>query len=437
MSSQTKKIVLLTLGDELLLGLTANTHLTFIGEQLRLGGALLHANITLSDAAGDIAQHFNYYWEQADILITTGGLGPTVDDRTREIIAETLGERLVFDEEIMATITQFFAERGREVTANNRKQAYRFEQGEVLPNPHGTAPGLYLERDGKALVMLPGPPNELKPMWLGHVLPRFRAKGWLEEEENFLQIRTIGIGESALETKLQPLLDLYPRIDVAYCAHLSQVDFRLSKRGCDDSEILELAAKCKEALGLDFLCFGQDDLTKVVSDIIKRQKMTLSTAESCTGGLVANAFTDVPGASEFFQGGMVCYNVNAKLEVGGVPEEMVQQHSPVSAEVAMAMATGVAEKMESNFAIATTGYAGPGGGDPLNPVGTVYIGLYSPRGTWAKRVFFRGSRAVVKNRVMVTAIDWLRRELLIERELEEDENLVLRQESQKILRSLK
>ena len=244
MSSQTK-IILLTLGDELLMGLTANTHLTYIGEKLRRGGAMLHANLTLSDAADDIAAHFKYFWDQADVLITTGGLGPTVDDRTREVIAATLGESLVFDEEIMSAIRRRFADRGMEVSDNNRKQAYRFEHGEALRNPNGTAPGAYLEKGGKTLVMLPGPPHELKPMFVSEVLPRFRAQGWLDEEENYLQIRTIGIGESALETKLQPLLDLYPNIEAAYCAHQGHVDFRLRNNGCDDSELLELAAKCK------------------------------------------------------------------------------------------------------------------------------------------------------------------------------------------------
>src|SRR3954465_5633228 len=196
---------LLTLGDELLLGLTANGHLTFIGAQLGRRGALLNRNVTITDEADAIAEQFRESWARADIVITTGGLGPTCDDRTRDVIAAVLGQKLVFDEGIKAAIEERFVRFGRKMTANNLKQAYVFERGEVLPNANGTAPGLWVEQDGKVLVMLPGPPNELQPMFTEQVIPRLAARRLLLEREAYVQLRTAGIGESLLETKLQPI----------------------------------------------------------------------------------------------------------------------------------------------------------------------------------------------------------------------------------------
>ena len=211
---------LITLGDELLLGLTANSHLTFIGATLGRRGAGLKRNVTITDEAAVIAEQFRDSWSRADVVITTGGLGPTCDDRTREVVAVALGQELVFEESIREAIKARFARMGRKMTENNLKQAYRFSSGEVLPNANGTAPGLWVEQDGKVLVMLPGPPNELQPMFTEQVLPRLAALGLLATKEAYVQIRTAGIGESALETRLQPLLTAAGEgLGVAFCAH--------------------------------------------------------------------------------------------------------------------------------------------------------------------------------------------------------------------------
>lgn len=436
--SHAPKIILLTLGEELLLGLTRNAHLTYIGEQLRMAGAQLHANLTLSDQPSDIAEYFLPCWQSADVVITTGGLGPTSDDRTREVLAEALGEALAFDASILNAIQNRFDALGLTMTPNNRKQALRFANAVVLPNPNGTAPGLWLEKDGKTLVMLPGPPRELQPMFEREVLPRFRERGWLQSAERYLQIRTIGVPESGLETMLLPILERYPDAEVAYCAHQGQVDFRLSYsvEGRED-ELLRLAAECKRALGDDFLCVGHDTLPKIVSDILRRKGMTLATAESCTGGMIANAITDQPGASSVFLGGIVSYGDQAKADLLGVPEAMIQQHGAVSEEVALAMASGAAEKLEADYAISATGYAGPDGGTDAKPVGIVYIGLSSPRGIWARKLFFKGARSVIKTRALNAALDWLRRELLASDQIDDEDSKLLRAESAKILRSLR
>ena len=204
-----KRYELLTLGDELLLGLTPNGHLTFIGTQLGRRGVLLQRNVTITDEADAIARQFRESWAAADVIITTGGLGPTCDDRTREVIAGVLGQKLVFDPATEQAMIERFASFGRKMTPNNLKQAYKFERGEVLANAHGTAPGLWVEQDGKVLCMLPGPPNELQPMFVEQVLPRLAKLGLLLDREAYVQVRTAGIGESALETKLQPVFDRY------------------------------------------------------------------------------------------------------------------------------------------------------------------------------------------------------------------------------------
>jgi len=404
---------LITLGDELLLGLTANSHLTWIGEQLGRRGVQLQRNVTISDDADAIAAQFRESWARADVVITTGGLGPTCDDRTREVLAESLGQKLVFDAEIERAIVDRFAKFNRQPTANNLKQAYRFARGDVLPNANGTAPGLWVEQDGRVLVMLPGPPNELQPMFTGQVLPRLAALGLLINHEAYVQIRTAGVGESLLETRFDPVFAKYPGLGIAYCAHLGQVDCRVSSPdGRYEMDVLQgIAQECADLLGPDFVCFGHDSMTKVVADTLRAQGRTLAVAESCTGGLLANSFTDICGASKFFMGGVVSYSNDAKMLLLDCPECLLSQHGAVSAECAVAMAAGVAEQLGADYGVAITGFAGPAGGNGDNPVGTIYVGIHSPGGDWSKKLTYPGPRCTVKQRAVTAAIDWLRREI--------------------------
>jgi nicotinamide-nucleotide amidase len=408
---------LLTLGDELLLGLTANGHLTWIGAELGRRGVLLRRNVTITDEADAIAEQFRESWAKADVIITTGGLGPTCDDRTRDVLAQILGQKLVFDPSSEQAIIERFAKFGRKPTANNLKQAYRFEHGDVLPNSNGTAPGLWVEQEGRVLIMLPGPPNELRPMFTEQVLPRLAKLGLLAESEAYIQIRSAGVGESALETMLQPLFDRLPGLGVAFCAHLGQVDCRVSSpdRRYDMATLRNLAEECATLLGDDFVCFGHDKMVKVVADMLRAQGRTLAVAESCTGGLLANSFTDVCGASKFFQGGIVSYSNDSKMLLLDCPECLLSQHGAVSEECAVAMASGVAERLGSDYGIAITGFAGPtNGGVGENPVGTIFIGLHTPAGDWSKKLSYPGPRCAVKERAVTAAIDWLRREVIKE-----------------------
>ncbi|MBM3852016.1 MAG: CinA family nicotinamide mononucleotide deamidase-related protein [Verrucomicrobia bacterium] len=415
-SASTTRYELLTLGDELLLGLTPNSHLTFVGTELGRRGALLRRNVTITDEAGAIAAQFRESWARADVVITTGGLGPTCDDRTREVIAEVIGQRLVFDPAIERAIEERFAKFGRKMTANNLKQAYVFERGEVLPNPHGTAPGLWAEQDGRVLVMLPGPPNELQPMFLEQVVPRLAARGLLRAHEAYVQLRTAGIGESALETKLQPIFDRAgPQLSVAFCAHQGAVDCRVSSPGgaFGSAELEAIAAECARALGDDFIGYGHDSLARVCADLLRQQEKRLSVVETATGGLLAQTFTEVCGACKFFAGGVVCCSNDAKMLLLDVPECLLLQHGAVSEEAAVAMATGAAETLGADYALAVTGFAGAAEtGTSGNHLGTIYIGLFSPAGVWAKKLSYPGPRSAVRVRAVNAALDWLRRELL-------------------------
>lgn len=407
---------LLTFGDELLLGLTANAHLTWIGAQLGRRGVQLQRNITVTDEAHAIAAQFRESWARSDVVITTGGLGPTCDDRTREVLAEALGQPLVFEPRIEQAIRARFAKFQRVPTANNLKQAFRFERGDVLPNANGTAPGLWVEQDGRILIMLPGPPNELQPIFTEQVLPRLAALGKLSDQEAYIQIRSIGIGESALETMFQATFSRSPGLGIAFCAHQGQVDCRISspdgRYGME--KLRAIASECAALLGDNLLCFGHDSLAQVVADQLKLQGRTLAVAEASTGGMLANAFADLCGACKFFQGGIVSTSNEAKMLMLECPECLLKQHGAVSPECAVAMASGVAERLGADYGLAITGFSGPCTGEGENPVGSIYMGLHSPHGDWAKQLTYPGPRAAVKKRAINDAIDWLRREVMKE-----------------------
>jgi nicotinamide-nucleotide amidase len=406
---------LLTLGDELLLGLTSNSHLTFIGGQLGRRGVTLQRNVTVTDDAEVIGRQFRESWAAADVVITTGGLGPTCDDRTREALAEVLGQKLVFDPAIEKSIEDRFAMLGRRMTPNNVKQAYRFENCTVLANANGTAPGLWVEQDGKVLCMLPGPPNELQPLFIEQVLPRLAALGLVAGREAYVQIRTSGVGESMLETKLQPVFDRCgPSLSVAFCAHAGHVDCRLSSPDgrLDSSRLEEAAAECAALLGEDFVGYGHDSLARICADLLRAQDKRLAVAESGTGGLLSHAFADLCGATKFFAGGCVCCSNDAKVQLLDLPECLLLQHGAVSAECAVAMATGAAEKLGADYAVAIAGFTGTSSGSKENPVGTIYIALHAPHGIWSRQVSFPGPRPTVKQRTVNAALDWLRRELV-------------------------
>jgi nicotinamide-nucleotide amidase len=405
---------LLTLGDELLLGRTANGHLSFIGSQLARRGVALAANTVLPDNAKAIASQVAECLARSQVLIVTGGLGPTADDLTREAVANILGRNLVLDKRIEKAIAAKFAKLGRQMPPNNLKQAMRPEGAEALPNDFGTAPGLWLEHDGKILVMLPGPPNELEPMWHSEVLPRLLRLNLVGHAEPYIQLRTAGVGESALEMRLQPLLLKYPEVDVAYCAHAWSVDVRLGWHSgrATPEQARKLAEECIELLGEDIYAVGDDSLAEAVADLLRQNDKTLAVAESGSGGQLANVFTDLPGASKFFQGGVVCYRNSGKVILLHIPEALISQHGALSHEIAVAMAAGVSETLVADYSLSIVCCAGPGACNGSKTSGTVFVGLHTPEGVWCKHIEYPGTPSAVRARAVTVALDWLRRELL-------------------------
>ena len=412
--TETVRVETITLGDELLLGIRENAHLTYLGTQLAHHGIEPAANLVIRDQPDDIKLFFLDSWKRSDLVITTGGLGPTSDDLTRETIAEVLGEKMIYDTDIEDAIRDRFRQLERPVPESNNRQCYRPESAEVLANPYGTAPGLYIKKDGKILVMLPGPAREMHPMFTDQVIPRLQQEGIFPEIDCYLQLRTAGIGESALAEKVEPILAGIDGLVVGYCAHAGMVDLRLSSHDANtlsEEKLNEIGEVCRKELGEDFDCFGDRTLAGVIFGDLRALDKTLAVAESCTGGLLSSQFTEIPGISKVFHGGAVCYHNDAKVQVLDVPESMLDQHGAVSEEVAIAMATGACEKYGADYGLSVTGFAGPAGGSQILPVGTIYLGYASPLGVWAKKLNLRGDRLSNRRRAATAALDWMRRKL--------------------------
>lgn len=409
-----KKVEFLAIGDELLIGLRANGHLTYVGEQLARRGLRLCAAAEVPDNPDAIRRAFADAWSRSDLIIVSGGLGPTSDDLTCEVVASALGRPVQHDPSVEADIREFFRKRNRTPSANNFKQCGVIQGAEALRNPNGTAPGQWFaDGNGRIAILLPGPPRELQPMLLEQVLPRLEALGWVESLVNEVEFRTMGVGESLVAERLEPMLEPFRgRIQIAYCAHAGIVDVRLNAldESIDPARLQSLAEACRSELGEGFLGYGQPEPAELILNRLRKNGQTIATAESCTGGLLSSRFTDISGASKVFMGGLVCYRNEAKELLLDLPGCLLDQHGAVSAECAAAMATAAAERMETDYALSVTGFAGPGSG--REPAGTVYIGYHSPCGIWSRKEVFPGSRAEVKERAVLAALNFMRIQLL-------------------------
>jgi nicotinamide-nucleotide amidase len=387
------EIELINTGSELLLGRVLNTHQQWLCRRLADLGHNVARQVAVPDTARDIQQAVRESLARADFVIVTGGLGPTSDDITRELIAELLGKKLIRDEKVFAHIKNYFAARNRLMPANNDVQAMVPEGAIVLDNPNGTAPGLAMkvesnnfraDKKSSWLVMLPGPPRELRPMFDDFVTPILRREFPLDVPFVCRTLRTGGIGESAVQEKIQsPLAALVAGgLEIGYCARVGQVDVRLTARCADAEKIVRAGeAVVQNIFAANIYGFDDEEIEQVVVRLLTERKKTLVLAESCTGGFIANKITNVPGASAVFLGGVVSYANSAKEKFLGVRAETLTAHGAVSEAVAREMAIGAREKFNSDFAIAVTGIAGPGGGTAEKPVGTVFIALAGGFGT--------------------------------------------------------
>ncbi len=416
-------VELINTGSELMLGRVLNTHQQWLCRQLADLGYVVARQVAVPDTAADIEQAAREALARADLVITTGGLGPTSDDLTRELIARLLSKELREDAAVLGHIRHFFESRRRAMPERTRVQALVPAGATVLSNPHGTAPGLAMEvrpnpfrADAKPtwLVMLPGPPRELRPMFADSVVPLLRGVLPLAGRFVCRTLRTTGIGESVVQEKIGGPLQRWVEagLDLGYCARPGQVDVRLAAQGSDaEQRVREAEAVVRELLGPHIYGVEDEDLETVIVRLLAERKATLAVAESCTGGCIADRVTNVPGASAVLLAGLVTYSNAAKRKFLGVQEETLARHGAVSEAVAREMAEGARRQTQADYALSVTGIAGPGGGTPEKPVGTVFIGLADPTGTVAERNFNPYDRATFKQVTAQQALDSLRRKI--------------------------
>jgi nicotinamide-nucleotide amidase len=406
-----REVLVINIGNELLDGLRENGHLLWLGEQLARRGLPITRSVVLRDDAAEISEEIKKSWGEYDLIVTTGGLGPTSDDQTRASIAKVLGLKLQRVESAVKNLETLFAKIGRKVSPADLSQCTVFEGGESLSNPHGTAPGIFYCDTRTTLVMLPGPILELHPMYENEVIPRLCSIGCACDGEAYVQVRTFGIGAVPLEQIVRPLI--IEGMALTFGTHTGIVDARITSgtSGACSKKLCEVAKSIRDAVGDDFVCTGHSCLATIVVEQLRSMEKTIALAESCTGGLLADSFTDIPGASKVFAGSAVCYSNDAKINILGISECLIAQHGAVSAECAEAMAVAATEKFGTDYALSVTGFAGPTGGTDENPVGTVFIGYATPTGVWSKKVFMHGDRAQVKLRAVNTALDWMRRHI--------------------------
>ena len=405
------RVEVINTGTELMLGGTINTHLAFIARELFALGLRIQRQATVPDGES-IRDALVESFPRADVVLVTGGLGPTTDDITREIVADLLGLKLEYDAEIWEAIEARFKRRGLHWSERVKLQALRPREATVLWNPHGTAPGLHFpampDRKTPHIFLLPGPPRELKPMVREKLLPILAALLPAHAAPGMRTFRVLGIGESIVEEKVgEDLIGM--GLEVGYCARPGEVDLRL----IGTPAILDRAAALvTERLGQWIFTADERELPQVIVEKLTALVKTLVVAESCTGGFVANQITNVPGASKIFLAGFVTYANEAKTAALGVDAALIEKYGAVSEPVARAMAEGALLKTGANFALSTTGIAGPDGGSPEKPVGTVFIAL-AERGceTVVQRHHFPTDRETFKHVVAQTVMDLLLRRL--------------------------
>ncbi|HEX6798513.1 MAG TPA: competence/damage-inducible protein A [Ktedonobacterales bacterium] len=406
---------ILSIGTELLLGHITDTNATYLAQQLAGLGIDLYFVSQVGDNLGRLTETLARARERADLVVMTGGLGPTEDDLSREAIAAVLGETPAVDPRLEADLRAFFAGRGVVMPERNVKQAWVIPSATPLPNPVGTAPGWWVWRDGKIIVAMPGVPHEMRRMWEHEALPRLRAGA-----DAVLVTRTLrvaGLGESSVEERLQELLHA-TNPTIATYAKQDAVDVRISAKAAAEDEaqalLAPVEARARELLGAHVLGVDRDTPASVALAILRERGLTLGTMESCTGGLLASLITDVPGSSDVFRGGLVSY-ATALKEQWGVPEEIVARHGVISAETAVAMARAAAAQLGADVGVGITGVAGPDRQED-QPVGTVYIAVASGERVSDTLQHFRANREEIKHRAAITALNLLRLHLLREAE---------------------
>lgn len=410
-------VEIVTIGTEILLGHLVDTNAPFIARQLADAGIDVFAKHSVGDNTDRLAFMLAGALGRADGVITTGGLGPTVDDLTKDAVGRAVGRGLVLHEPSLRAIEARFRAMGREMSDNNRRQAILPEGCVVLDNPHGTAPGFVaLRGDGKFVASMPGVPREMKPMLTERLIPWLAQRYGVRGAIYTRTLHTVGISESELDRRIDDLFRTLENPKIAMLAHAGRVDVKIMAKAADaesaEAMIAPLAAEVRSRIGSGY--FGDDatSLESAIIDELVRRGLTIATAESCTGGAIADALVSVAGASRAFRGGIVAYANDVKTSLLDVPDATLAAVGAVSEETALAMALGARRRLGTDVAIATTGIAGPDGGTPEKPVGLVWFGYAGPDGTAeALKFTFPGTRSDVRLRATTAALGLIWRRL--------------------------
>ena len=407
---------IISIGTELLLGDIVNSNAQFLGQELAALGIEMYYQQVVGDNEERILHAFKEAYNRCDIIITTGGLGPTDDDLTKEMAAKYFNKRLFEDKESLENLQEYFKFRKRKMTTNNLKQALIPEGATAIKNNNGTAPGVIIEENNKIMIILPGPPKEMKPMFEEDIKPYLKSKS--DSVIISKMIKILGIGESAVAETVKDLMESQSNPTIATYAKEIGVILRITAKAENEAAALKLIEpleiEIKNRLGENVYATEDISIEDVVAKLLIENKYTVSTAESCTGGMIASTLINYPGISEVFMEGAVTYSNEAKHKRLGVKNETLEKYGAVSEETAREMAIGIAKKANTDVSIVTTGIAGPGGGTEEKPVGLVYIGVYVKGKVKVEKHIFKGNRSKVRNQATITALDILRRCLINE-----------------------
>jgi nicotinamide-nucleotide amidase len=406
---------IIAVGSELLTPTKTDTNSLWLTEKLNEIGIEIKLKTVVGDDETRLEETIKDALRRSDIVISTGGLGPTEDDITRKISAKAVGRELVFHEALVEDLRERFRRWGREMPEINKRQAYVIDGAEILANPNGSAVGMSVEIGEKFFVILPGPPRENQPMFENFILPKLREKAG----EIFVKrriLRVAGMGESAIDEAIAPIYTEYKNPQTTILFNRSEVEINLTAQAASETEADELletvAQKIADKLGAAIFAMNGETMEEIIGKLLSKSKKTLAIAESCTGGLISERLTDISGSSAYFIEGIVAYSNEAKIRTLDVPQELIEKHGAVSPDVAEAMAKGIRERAKTDFGISVTGIAGPGGGSEEKPVGLVYIGYADEKRIKSIKIILPGDRYLIRWRASQAALDLLRRKIL-------------------------
>jgi nicotinamide-nucleotide amidase len=408
------RVEIIAVGSEMLTPSRMDTNSLFVTRRFNELGLGVARKAVVEDSEEEIRLELSAALSRSDLVVLVGGLGPTSDDLTREAVAGALGRDLFRDETLVKRLRERYGRAGLDLGENSLRQAMVPEDALVIENRNGTAPGLFLEEGGKLIFLLPGPPIELEPM-MDEVVALVRRQG-TQSVPPFRSLKVASEAESALDLRIESIYGSYPHVKTTILSSPGVIELYFNWAGDPEDpksqvQLDELVARVRTELKHSVFTEGEESLEEVVGRILTDKALTLSVAESCTGGLIGKILTDVPGSSTYFRGGVVCYSNEMKADLLGVNETVLETHGAVSQEVAHQMAEGVRVVSRSDFGLSVTGVAGPGGGSNEKPVGLIFMGLSTLGGTEVKRLNLSPPRGTIRMRAARYALDWLRREL--------------------------